>query len=705
MTAAEPAAAGGPPKAVARYALSVIAAGLLACGVGVVVGIQEGFAPAMPWLAAIFAVSMVVAEVLPVQLLRKEDQAVITVSLAYFCALIFVLPGYGAVLAVGAGSALADSIRRVAPLKVAFNAAMFMLAIFAGTTVLRLGGAQQLVGRESTDVWFFLSIVAACVTIYVVNTLLLMGVVAILEDDAYIATVRQNFLASLPTDGMLLPLGPILVVVGESHPVLLPFAMLLTAVVYLSARIAAERQHDATRDPLSGLLNRRAFDAAAEAAEDKGHRTGTRLALFLMDLNGFKSINDSLGHHVGDDVIIDIARRLEAAAPADALVARMGGDEFAVLLPEVSGAEDAVVVAERLCAVFDTPICPPHARDTDLFVTGSIGLAVSGPGWSTITDLARAADAAMYACKRRGGRYLLANADLQQGSERHQSLRRAIDTDELFLVFQPLVDTRTEAVLAFEALARWEHPEHGLIPPSEFIPDVEVVGGLAGPFTARILDDALAALVQVHAAGHRVQMQVNVSTLNLVDPTFVDTVIGALERHAVEGRWLVLEITETALMAEAETARRTLQQLMGRGIKVSLDDFGSGHSSLSMLQDIPLTGLKVDRSFTADAHSERGAAMLRLMVQLAHLHGLQSTAEGVEDKAVQRQMAAAGFDVVQGYGIARPMSLDQTLAWLAGRASLEVTVDLDAAERASGGRTGIDLAATDQPTPDRTSSA
>lgn len=680
MRQEEPPTSGGLPGALRVYVAGVIASGLVVGALAFRVGVEEGFAPHAPFLAVVFAITMVVAEVLPVQFLRKEDQVVTTVSLAYFCGMIFVLPGYGAVLAAAAASASADALRRISPVKLAFNAAMFMLSIFAGTLVLRMGGAQDLLTMPQTGVGFLITTFAACAVIYLVNNLLLLRVVSILEGDRYLATVRRDLLASLPTDGMLLPLGPILVVVGSSHPVLLPFAMLLTAVVYVSAKVAAECQHDATRDPLSGLLNRRAFDASAEAALEKGQRTGTRLAMYLMDLNGFKAINDSLGHHVGDEVITGIAERLVAAAPPDAIVARMGGDEFAVLLPEISGTEAAVEIAERLSAVFDAPISPDHAREADLAVTGSIGLAVSGPGWSTVTELARAADAAMYACKRRSNRYLVANPDLQPGSEHHRSLQEAIAGDQMYLVYQPLLDTRTEAVLAFEALARWEHPEHGMISPVEFIQDMEAMSGLIGPFTERVLDDALLALASMHAAGHMVQVQVNISPLNLADPSFVSTVVEALDRHDIDGRWLVLEITETALMADADAARRTLAELLSFGIGVAMDDFGSGHSSLSMLKDIPLTGLKIDRSFTADSHSERGEAMLRMLVQLAHIHGLQSTAEGVEDKVLQRRMAAVGFDVVQGYGIGRPMSLDQTLAWLAGRASLDLAVELNVAE-------------------------
>ncbi|AXV08729.1 diguanylate cyclase/phosphodiesterase (GGDEF & EAL domains) with PAS/PAC sensor(s) [Euzebya pacifica] len=647
----------------------VVAAGVLACVHAAVVGANEGWMPNAPWLAAVLFASMVIAEVRPLQTIRAGDDSIITVSLAYSCALVFVLPGFGATLAVAAGTLFADVVNRAAPQKAAFNTAMMALSIHLGTFVLRAGGAQDLVAADPRDPMLLVTLLMAFVVIYSAATILVALVLSAVEEDSPIAVLRRDFFSTLPSDGMLLPLGPVLVVVGIHDPVLLPLAMVLTAVVHTSTRISTERERDATEDSLTGLLNRRALEQEAEAGLDRAARSGRRVVVLLMDLNRFKVINDTWGHHAGDEVIVEIARRLRDRMPTAALVARLGGDEFAVVLVDASS-EAAVEMAEVASEVFVDPVEVDATDGVALEVTGAIGVATSGPGWSRFGELTRAADAAMYAGKRRGLPYLLADPDSSDGHH-IQALERAIDSDEMHMDFQPLVDARTEAVMGFETLARWNHPQHGPIPPWEFVRDLEATGVLMGRFTERVLRDAVTMVRRLHDNGHPVSISVNVSPLNLADPDFVDTVLGTLDRHAIESRWLVLEITETALMSNLPACRRALRRLVDSGVGVSLDDFGSGHSSLAMIKDIPLTELKIDRSFVTNTDDERGVALLRTLVDLARIHGLRSIAEGVEDRATLHALAEIGFDQVQGYGIGRPLGADETLAWMSGRASLD----------------------------------
>ena len=647
----------------------VVAAGVLACVHAAVVGANEGWMPNAPWLAAVLFASMVIAEVRPLQTIRAGDDSIITVSLAYSCALVFVLPGFGATLAVAAGTLFADVINRAAPQKAAFNTAMMALSMHLGTLVLRAGGAQDLMAADPRDPMLLVTLLMAFVVIYSAATILVALVLSAVEEDSPVAVLRRDFFSTLPSDGMLLPLGPVLVVVGIHDPVLLPLAMVLTAVVHTSTRISTERERDATEDSLTGLLNRRALEQEAEAGLDRAARSGRRVVVLLMDLNRFKVINDTWGHHAGDEVIVEIARRLRDRMPTAALVARLGGDEFAVVLVDASS-EAAVEMAEVASEVFVDPVEVDATDGVALEVTGAIGVATSGPGWSRFGELTRAADAAMYAGKRRGLPYLLADPDSSDGHH-IQALERAIDSDEMHMDFQPLVDARTEAVMGFETLARWNHPQHGPIPPWEFVRDLEATGVLMGRFTERVLRDAVTMVRRLHDSGHPVSISVNVSPLNLADPDFVDTVLGTLDRHAIESRWLVLEITETALMSNLPACRRALRRLVDSGVGVSLDDFGSGHSSLAMIKDIPLTELKIDRSFVTNTDDERGVALLRTLVDLARIHGLRSIAEGVEDRATLHALAEIGFDQVQGYGIGRPLGADETLAWMSGRASLD----------------------------------
>ena len=657
------------PRILPAIVAGVVAAGVLACVHAVAVGSSEGWVPNAPWLAGVLFASMVIAEVRPLQTIRAGDDSIITVSLAYSCALAFVLPGFGATLAVAAGTLFADVVNRTAPQKAAFNTAMMALSLHLGTSVLRVGGAQDLTAADPWDPMLLVTLLTAFVVIYSAATILVALVLSAVEEDSPVAVLRRDFFSTLPSDGMLLPLGPVLVVVGTHDPVLLPLAMVLTAVVHTSTWISTERERDATEDSLTGLLNRRALEQEAEAGLDRAARSGRRVVVLLMDLNRFKVINDTWGHHAGDEVIVEIARRLRDRMPTAALVARLGGDEFAVVLVDASS-EAAVEMAEVASEVFVDPVEVDATDGVALEVTGAIGVATSGPGWSRFGELTRAADAAMYAGKRRGLPYLLADPDSSDGHH-IQALERAIDSDEMHMDYQPLVDARTEAVMGFETLARWNHPQHGPIPPWEFVRDLEATGVLIGRFTERVLRDAITMVRRLHDSGHPVSISVNVSPLNLADPDFVDTVLGTLDHHAIESRWLVLEITETALMSNLPACRRALRRLVDSGVGVSLDDFGSGHSSLAMIKDIPLTELKIDRSFVANTDDERGVALLRTLVDLARIHGLRSIAEGVEDRATLHALAEIGFDQVQGYGIGRPLGADETLAWMSGRASLD----------------------------------
>ena len=313
------------PRLLPAIVAGVVAAGVLVCVHAVAVGSSEGWEPNAPWLAGVLFASMVIAEVRPLQTIRAGDDSIITVSLAYSCALAFVLPGFGATLAVAAGTLFADVVNRTAPQKAAFNTAMMALSLHLGTSVLRAGGAQDLTAADPRDPMLLVTLLTAFVVIYSAATILVALVLSAVEEDSPIAVLRRDFFSTLPSDGMLLPLGPVLVVVGTHDPVLLPLAMVLTAVVHTSTRISTERERDATEDSLTGLLNRRALEQEAEAGLDRAARSGRRVVVLLMDLNRFKVINDTWGHHAGDEVIVEIARRLRDRMPTAALVARLGG--------------------------------------------------------------------------------------------------------------------------------------------------------------------------------------------------------------------------------------------------------------------------------------------------------------------------------------------------------------------------------------------
>jgi diguanylate cyclase len=653
------------------FARGTIAAGLAATAWAAVVAVDEGLAPQQPWLAGILAAAFLVAEARPVSWLRRREVQVVTVSMAYGAALIFLLPGYGAAVAIGAGSLLGDALRRVPPLKCAFNAAMLVVATTAATAILRAADAQDLLagpvaGRDVA------AIVLAFGASYTINAVLVNTVIALASEQLVWPSIRRDFFLSLPTDGILLALAPVLVLIGTEHPVLLPAAMLLTLAVYRSSRDAAASAEDAMRDPLTGLPNRRVLDERAEQALERAVRLGMHPTVLLIDLDAFKAINDVHGHAAGDAVIVAVADALLAAAPADALVARLGGDEFAVLLPSTGSAAEGEAAGAGIAEVFPIAVELPGDAPATICVDASVGCSTLLTSADAVGDLLRAADEAMYRAKRTGSRFApspLLGASRDLLSELDRAMRDG--SDELSLVYQPVVDVRTRAVVSFEALIRWDHPGLGPIGPDVFIPLVESSSMIDG-FTDLVIDRGAAFLATASAAGHRVDLAVNVSARNLGDRGFVERLAGHLARHGVEPGRLTVEITETALVDDIGRVREALDRLHALGVPVVLDDFGAGHSSLAKLRDLPVTGIKIDRGFIATPEDLLADQVLATLVQLGHAMGLEVTAEGVEDDLQLAAVAAVGCDLAQGYRFGRPRPAAQTLAWLDGRESLEV---------------------------------
>ncbi len=589
--------------------------------------------------------------------------------MAYACALMFVLPGYTTAVLVGSVSATADTMRGVGPRKTAFNAAMMAMTIAAGQLVLHLGGADRLLDDPAAGLTIPLTIVLSCAVMFVVNGLLMTLLMSLVTHDDVSTVLRRDFWTTLPTDGILLPLGPVMVVVGAQHLLLLPFAMLLTFVVYQSAKYAAERERDATHDHLTGLPNRRLFETHVEQALDRTSRTGRRAAVLLLDLNGFKAINDIHGHQVGDEVLREVAGRLSQLSEESMVVSRLGGDEFAVLISPLESLESAELTAIEIARLLDRPIAPTPAHGAEFHVSASVGIAVTGPGVGSISELIREADAAMYQAKRHGLGHAVAHED-GAGGDPYAELDRAINEGELFCVYEPLLDARTEAVMGFEALVRWDRPGHGVVPPAQFIPFAEA-SPLIAPLTRWVLDDVLGHLRRLHDQGHRVGISVNVSARNLSDPGFLAEVLGLLDTHGVTPSALTLEITETALMRDTTRSLQTMTGLAEAGIRLALDDFGAGHSSLAKLRDLPVSVLKIDRSFLEDADTERGRTLLRTFIDLAASFGMASTAEGVQSRQDMALMAAMGCDLIQGHVISLPLRGPESAAWLAGRASID----------------------------------
>ncbi len=434
-----------------------------------------------------------------------------------------------------------------------------------------------------------------------------------------------------------------------------------TAMTFREVRSFHEVHAEARTDELTGLPNRRALlERAADVLATAGERPA---ALLLLDLDGFKEVNDSLGHDAGDALLRLIAPRLRDAAGPGALAARLGGDEFAVLLPEAS-LTDALATARRVQECLAEPFPLESIR---VHVGASIGVATAPVPAADVTSLLRCADVAMYAAKtsREGVRVYLPEPGTETGDRLHtmEQLRDALADDQLLVHLQPQVDPADHRVVGVEALVRWQHPARGLLGPADLLPAAERAG-LIRPLSAAVLELSLSAVAGWWPE-HRVPVSVNLSAADVTDLDLPLKVAAALQRHGLPAAALTVELVEDTLMTDAERGRVVLQQLRDLGVRTSIDDYGTGYSSLGYLRRLPADELKLDRSLTQDLDTDPAARLIvEYTVALAHGLGLSVVAEGVEDLAVAGVLADLDCDVVQGYVFARPMPVADFVALL-----------------------------------------
>jgi diguanylate cyclase (GGDEF)-like protein/PAS domain S-box-containing protein len=456
--------------------------------------------------------------------------------------------------------------------------------------------------------------------------------------------------------------------------------------VILNTRDVTERKeleeqlaHQAFHDSLTKLANRALLKDRIDHALARAERRGRPLAVMLLDLDGFKAVNDSLGHDAGDELLVAVAERLgECIRPTDT-AARLGGDEFAVLVEDLASPGDYTVVAERMLESLRAPFCL-HGKE--VFVRGSVGIAMCGEGENTSDELLRNADVAMYMAKAEGkNRFELFNPSMHsamlQRLDIEADLRRAIEQREFVLHYQPTVVLQTGRIAGVEALVRWQHPTRGLIPPMDFIPIAEETG-LIVPLGEWVLAEACAQAKrwhEEHASEPPLKMAVNLSVRQLQQDTIVETVARVLEETGFEPSALTLEITESAVMNDHVTTIVRLNQLKALGVRIAVDDFGTGYSSLSYLRRFPIDILKIDRSFVdgvTDGSQKR--ALLRTIVELGRTLNLETVAEGIELPEELQQLRSLDCELGQGYYFARPLDAEAVGPLLAqgAVASLEV---------------------------------
>jgi diguanylate cyclase (GGDEF)-like protein len=423
-------------------------------------------------------------------------------------------------------------------------------------------------------------------------------------------------------------------------------------------RLTVDKHRQAVTDQLTTLANRRALYELLDALEQEAANTGVQrqVACLFVDLNRFKEVNDSFGHSVGDELLRQLGARLKGILREDDLLARLGGDEFVVALLNANS-ERGAIMAQRIAARLHEPfqLGPVRAQ-----IGASVGIAVAPTDATGGADLLRCADLAMYRAKVAGQPFAIYNEELDGRGNRMglvEDLRSAISERTLELHYQPQIDCSSGAIVALEALVRWQHPRLGNLPPLEFLPLAEDAE-LMDPLTELVLEMALAQCANWHAEGADVSVSVNLSSSNLHCPQLPELVAEALVRHGLEPSALVLEVTETTAITDFNRSQQTIKRLHDLGLVVSVDDFGAGFTSLAYLSSLAVDELKLDRSFIhglVSAPDARNQALVRSTIDLAHSLGLRVVAEGIEDEECFDLLTELGTDLAQGYLISRPL--------------------------------------------------
>ncbi len=627
-----------------------------------------------PRAFAMLGLLVVLSELRPIVTSRRATEAV-SISQAFAFAALYVWGPLPALVLIVAALVLSEVLERKPLWKLLFNAGQYALAITAAALTLQLGvltglGAQMGSPAQPATTftlpsltWFVLS----WIVYHLVNLAL---VAAISAEQPWTEAFVEDFWFYTSSTMAVLALSPLVAVVAVAHEtswMLLPLLMLPLMAVQRSARMSREREHRALHDPLTGLPNRLSLSEGIETALARSSRTGDRVVVIFLDLDHFKTINDGLGHAVGDDVLIQVSRRLATVLRPGDTLARFSGDEFALVCECIPDYEIGVIAA-RIQAVLE----PAFTFEShEVTVTASIGVATATP-YSTPESLLREADSAMYRAKSAGrdqvahfhsSMHEAAKASLDD----QLGLRRALQRGELRAHYQPIFCLESGRVLGMEALIRWQHPTRGLLGPDEFIPLAEDTG-LILPLGAWMLDESLRQLGRWRREvpeSEGLWMAVNLSPRQLSDPDLIHKVSRSLGETGIAATSLHLEITETAIMQSLDRTTPILEALRSLGVRLIVDDFGTGYSSLARLKRLPVTALKVDRSFVTGLGTDSSdLSIVDAITNMARSLNLEVIAEGVETREQLDILQTLGASMGQGYLWSRAMPADEISPWV-----------------------------------------
>ncbi len=637
-----------PPsdRTLTRYVAAVSATGICG-GIAAVASAPQPLDTSLVGLV-LFAATVIV-ENRPIRVPRRGFTEEITSSFTFVFALLIASGLPTALIAQGVASAISDRRQGKPLVRVAFNVGQGCIMILAAGGVLALLSDLPRASGAPFAAGDMPAVLAAAFTLFACNNVLVSVVSALSQHIPVRAHIRYDapFQASIAL--LLLGMSPIVVVVCDFSLWLLPLLLLPMLAVHRAGIAAVRDHHRALHDDLTGLPNRTQFAIRAESALEAAGRTGS-VAFMVLDLDRFKEINDTLGHHQGDALLRQVAQRLAGAIGPEETAARFGGDEFAVVCPLPGGPTQVAAVAERLLGAFERPFA---LDDLELGVQVSIGVALSPTFGHDADGLLRRADIALYQAKASPLDIVLYDAHSDSTSIDRLALlgelRSGIGRGELSLVFMPKVALGDGSVLGVEALVRWQHPTRGQLPPEDFVPHAERTG-LIGALTLEVLDQALGQAARWADAGAATRVAVNLSPRSLIDQGLPDQVRAALGRHGIGPDDLELEITESTIMADPMRALVVLEELAAMGVHLTIDDFGTGYSSLAYLKRLPVTTLKIDRSFvTGMLDDGQDQLIVQSTIDLARNLGLAVVAEGVEDEATRIALSALGCDAAQGF--------------------------------------------------------
>ncbi len=634
-------------------------------GAGVLVGLAfaDRAGGVFDLVVPLLVVAAVLGEMWPLQISIGHEHIVVTTARTFALALMVTAGPLVAALTLVGASLVADRWARRPWWRTVFNASQYAIALGVAALVASALGATVPMHLAAThDVLAY----TVCALAFFLVNFVLVGVGASLGRRVPLSTVfRHDFAKQAASNVALLALAPVVVVVGEFNALLLPLLLAPLWIAYKHVAESLEKEHQALHDPLTGLPNRTLFRAHIAEAISTARYRSTVAALLLLDLDGFKAVNDTLGHQAGDRLLQELGPRLRTVVREGDVVSRLGGDEFAIWLSEVDTEASTLRVAGEILEVLRAPVM---LDGSELRVDASLGIALYPEHGTDVDVLLQRADIAMYASKDLRNGPVTYSGELDHNSPLQLALvgelRRAVEDVQLIVEYQPKIELATGRPVGMESLVRWEHPTRGRIEPHDFIPLAEQTG-LIRDLTACVLTEALRQCRSWHELEFDVPVAVNVSARILHDDALPRVVSGILDEVGVPPDWLMLEITESMIMTDPERSIDALEQLRALGVRLSVDDYGTGHASLAYLKRLPVTEMKIDQTFvTRMADDPRDVEITKSTILLGKRLGLDVVAEGVETGEVAELLATMGCPNAQGYYYSRPLPPGELIRWL-----------------------------------------